>query len=701
MRRQARVSKSQVCSAVRPSRISPRSRARVALSRAAPPPIRPAVAPRLSSGCPRARPATIDAGSPVSSPSSRLPCVASPPRSAEPFPSRTIKLVIPQPPGGHSDVVGRTLGPKLAEILEQPVVIDNRARGRRHDRGRARGASGARRLYAAAGWIEQSVDRRRPADRARYDPLRDFVPIGSVANVPYALAVRSGLPVSTLAELFAYARAHPGRLNYGSSGVGSTSNLAVEWIKSATGVNIVHVPYRVTAQAVLALLASEIDVVVSDLSILAPHAKAGTLRILAVAGAKRAASAPDIPTVAEQGIPGIRDRRVVRNRGSGRNAGRRRDEALRRAPRGAAVARGPAALRRFGLRNDRRHAGAVRRVHSLRHRALREGYPAGGIAQGTVMTTRPGATANAPRAIDAHQHFWKLARSDYGWLTQDLPKLYRDFLPEHLAPLLKRSAIDTSRRRAGGADGRRDSVFAPACGGDPIIAGVVGWVTLADRRGTTVRSPRAPMNPCSSVVRPMVQDPPDDDWLAHPRLSPAFEAMTAHRLVFDALVLPRHLSRLARVLDGHPDLAVVVDHGAKPPIREGEIDAWRADMAIIAAHPNVTCKLSGLVTEAPADAGLPTLQPYIDALLDLSAPGPLLWGSDWPVVELAGGYERWHQLAREALQSLDPVAPRPCSAAMPNAFTSLHAEATVRAGPPQAHRGAPSGGIERSERGGP
>jgi tripartite-type tricarboxylate transporter receptor subunit TctC len=225
--------------------------------------------------------------------------------SAEPFPSRPIKLVIPQPPGGHSDVVGRTLGPKLAELLQQPVVIDNR--------GGASGTIGAEMVARAApdgytimlGGSNNLAIAVSLLTEVRYDPVRDFVGIGGVVVIPYALAVRSSLPVSTLGELLAYARAHPGKLNYGSSGIGSTSSLAVEWIKSATGVNIVHVPYRVTAHAVLALLGSEIDVVVSDLSILAPHAKAGTLRILAVAGAKRAAFAPDIPTVAEQGIPGF------------------------------------------------------------------------------------------------------------------------------------------------------------------------------------------------------------------------------------------------------------------------------------------------------------------------------------------------------------------------------------------------------------
>ena len=225
--------------------------------------------------------------------------------SAETFPARPIKLVIPQSAGGHSDVVGRALQTKLGQILEQPVVIDNR--------GGAGGTIGAEAVARSApdgytlllGGSNNLAIAVALLTEVRYDPLRDFVPIGGVAVVRYAVAVRPGLPVNTLAELLAYARERPARLNYGSNGVGSTSNLALEWIQSAAGVNIVHVPYRVTAQAVLALLGGEVDVVVSDLATLLPHAKAGTLRIVAVAGGKRAAAAPGIPTVAEQGIPGF------------------------------------------------------------------------------------------------------------------------------------------------------------------------------------------------------------------------------------------------------------------------------------------------------------------------------------------------------------------------------------------------------------
>ena len=110
------------------------------------------------------------------------------------------------------------------------------------------------------------------------------------------------------------------------------------------------------------------------------------------------------------------------------------------------------------------------------------------------------------------------------------------------------------------------------------------------------------------------------------------------------------------VLERHPELRVVVDHGAKPRVRDGEIASWAALMATIAVHPQVSCKLSGLVTEAPPDADLETLRPYVATLLELFGPRRLLWGSDWPVVELAGGYDRWHNLAREALSGLDAAA---------------------------------------------
>jgi L-fuconolactonase len=273
------------------------------------------------------------------------------------------------------------------------------------------------------------------------------------------------------------------------------------------------------------------------------------------------------------------------------------------------------------------------------------------------MTTQAGSARSgpddtAPRAVDAHQHFWRIARGDYGWLTPRLSTLYRDFSPVDLLPIAARRGIDATILVQAAPTVAETRFLLGLAKSTPLVAGVVGWAPFAAPDASDQIASLAE-DPLLVGLRPMVQDEPDDDWLAHPRLAAAFGALIDHRLVFDALVLPRHLPRLLSVLERHPELEVVVDHGAKPRIREGEIDAWRADMAIIAAHPNVTCKLSGLVTEAPANAGLATLQPYIDALLEMFGPERLLWGSDWPVVELAGGYERWHELAQQALRSLD------------------------------------------------
>jgi len=253
--------------------------------------------------------------------------------------------------------------------------------------------------------------------------------------------------------------------------------------------------------------------------------------------------------------------------------------------------------------------------------------------------------------IDAHQHFWRLDRGDYGWLSPDLAPIHRDFGPDDLAPILARHGIARTilvQAAPTLAETRYLLAIAQAA---RFVAGVVGWVDFEARDAPDVVA-RLAANPRLVGLRPMVQDIADDDWLARPSLAPVFEAMVPHGLVFDALVLPRHLPRLARVLERHPALAVVVDHGAKPRIRNGEIDGWRADLALVAAHPQAYCKLSGLVTEAPPNAGPDVLAPYVDTLLELFGAERLLWGSDWPVVELAGGYDRWRRTSLAALAGL-------------------------------------------------
>ncbi|WP_445503890.1 amidohydrolase family protein [Microvirga sp. G4-2] len=253
--------------------------------------------------------------------------------------------------------------------------------------------------------------------------------------------------------------------------------------------------------------------------------------------------------------------------------------------------------------------------------------------------------------IDSHQHFWRVSRGDYFWMSPDVEVLYRDYGPEDLQPLLARHDIDRTILVQAAPSVAETEFMLEIAEAAPFVAGVVGWVEFSDPDAAQTIE-RLAADPLTVGFRPMVQDIPDDDWLLRPDLAVAFRTLVEQRLVFDALVLPRHLSRALVVADRYADLSIVIDHGAKPFIREGLLDPWRADMAALAARPNIVCKLSGLVTEARADWSVDDLRPYVDHLLTVFGPERLLWGSDWPVVNLAGGYDRWREAALELLASL-------------------------------------------------
>ena len=155
-------------------------------------------------------------------------------------------------------------------------------------------------------------------------------------------------------------------------------------------------------------------------------------------------------------------------------------------------------------------------------------------------------------------------------------------------------------------------------------------------------------------LRPMVQDIDDDNWLLGPTLAPLLAAMARNGLVFDALVLPRHLPRLLRMIGSHPDLKFVLDHCGKPLLATGEIAIWQRDIALLAEHPNIVCKLSGLVTEAAPDWQIADLRKAVDHVRACFGPQRMLWGSDWPVVNLAGGYAKWFAAAETLLADLSP-----------------------------------------------
>jgi len=258
--------------------------------------------------------------------------------------------------------------------------------------------------------------------------------------------------------------------------------------------------------------------------------------------------------------------------------------------------------------------------------------------------------------IDAHHHLWTLARGDYGWLTAALAPIYRDYQLSDLAPCLAAAGIEGTILVQAAPTEAETMYLLDIAESEERVRGVVGWTDF-DAADAVARIDALAARKLLVGLRPMVQDIADDDWLLRPELVPLFTAMAGNGLVFDALVLPRHLPRLLQVVGCYPDLTFVLDHCGKPPLATGEIatDAiavWQRDIAALAEHPNVVCKLSGLVTEAAPDWRIADLRRTVDHVLTCFSPRRLLWGSDWPVVDLARGYAPWFAAAETLLADL-------------------------------------------------
>ena len=246
--------------------------------------------------------------------------------------------------------------------------------------------------------------------------------------------------------------------------------------------------------------------------------------------------------------------------------------------------------------------------------------------------------------IDAHQHFWQLERGDYGWLTPDLDVLYHDFMPGDLTPHLRQHNIDGTILVQAAPTIAETEFLLKISDETPFVLGVVGWVDF-EAASAIDNIIRLAKHPKLVGLRPMIQDIADDDWMLRPDLFAVFEAMIQHNLTFDALVLPRHLPQLCRLLSRHPELRCVIDHGAKPDIENGKFDSWARDIAAVANSSNAYCKLSGLITEAGEGWTPSQLAPYVAHLLETFGTKRLVWGSDWPVATLVDNYKNWLDLA--------------------------------------------------------
>jgi len=244
--------------------------------------------------------------------------------------------------------------------------------------------------------------------------------------------------------------------------------------------------------------------------------------------------------------------------------------------------------------------------------------------------------------VDAHHHVWTLSRGDYGWLTPDLAPIYRDYSLKDLAPLREQANVTaTVLVQAAPTVAETQHLLDIAKRSHDVVKGVVGWVDLAaaDAIPTLTRLAR---NTLLKSVRPMLQDLPDDAWILRAEVGRTLSALPRIGLRFDALVKPAQLPALLTMLERHPDLAVVIDHGAKPAIAHGMWEPWARYMRAAANNPRVRCKLSGLVTEAGSGWTIDMLRRYVDYLAEIFGPQRLMWGSDWPVVNLAATYQSWY-----------------------------------------------------------
>jgi L-fuconolactonase len=250
--------------------------------------------------------------------------------------------------------------------------------------------------------------------------------------------------------------------------------------------------------------------------------------------------------------------------------------------------------------------------------------------------------------IDSHQHFWQVARGDYGWMGEHVAPLLRDFMPDDLRPHLARAGIDrTIVVQAAETEAETDFLLDLAARTD-FIAGIVGWLDM-DADNFPERLAHYRRNPLFVGLRPMLQGLDDDAYILRPRVLEHLRLVADADLAFDILTFPRHLPHVRRALEAVPDLRAVVDHLSKPSIASGLLDPWRDDIAAIAAFPAVSCKVSGMVTEASMDWRPDDFRPYVDHVAAVFGADRLMFGSDWPVATLAASYAEVSALSRTLL----------------------------------------------------
>jgi L-fuconolactonase len=254
--------------------------------------------------------------------------------------------------------------------------------------------------------------------------------------------------------------------------------------------------------------------------------------------------------------------------------------------------------------------------------------------------------------IDAHHHFWRYDPNEYGWIADSMAVLRRNFLPKDLQQEIESVGIDSVvsvQARQSLAETRWLCELAAE---HPFVKAVVGWVPLTD---PNVKEYLGTLAHCHTLkaVRHVVQDEPDDQFLLRDDFNRGIDVLGDFRLAFDILIFERHLPQTIEFVDRHPYQNFILDHLAKPRVRDNQLKPWASNIRKLAERENVFCKLSGLVTEADwQNWSEQTLTPYWDVILDAFGPRRLMFGSDWPVCLLATSYRSWYELCQRFASAL-------------------------------------------------
>ena len=260
--------------------------------------------------------------------------------------------------------------------------------------------------------------------------------------------------------------------------------------------------------------------------------------------------------------------------------------------------------------------------------------------------------------IDAHHHFWRYDPIEYGWISEEMSVIRRDFLPAALEMQIQAAGISGVISVQARESLEETRWLLELAGKHNFILGVVGWVPLINPKIDAILAGLT-RNRKLRGVRHVLQDEPDPFYMLRDDFNAGIRALQPFRLTYDILIFERHLPQTIQFVDKHPDQIFVVDHLAKPRVRDGELSPWQENLHELAKRPNTYCKLSGLVTEANySNWRTEQLTPYMDAALSAFGPRRLMFGSDWPVCLVAINYPEWAAIVASAISGLSPSEQR-------------------------------------------